>query len=237
MNVWTKSDDKALLKAIEAGESALDTAGVLQREPMLVVARASELGLFEYEDGSEEWVEVMSMALSGIPMQDVIARCSASENRMPYELLDAMRSGPDLRAEFELARGLGITVPNADCVADLTWLIAQPRSLHERIASAAKAVADRFDWLTPAVLRAELLGLTPAEGSLRWTGAKAGLSASPGSPRAARACGKGRAGSAPGTSRKSSAGRGRKPKIRNRWAYANYLKSKKKAQRSWALTS
>jgi hypothetical protein len=41
----------------------------LEREPVSVLRRISALGVFEFECGTEEWVEIMSLALSGVPLQ------------------------------------------------------------------------------------------------------------------------------------------------------------------------
>ena len=218
LNVWLKSDDKKLLAAINGGRTIEEASEVLQREPMSVLRRISDIGAFEFELGTEECVEINSLALSGVPLQDVIAWCSASDDRMPYELLDAMRSGPDQRPAFELARELGILVPTAVAIADLVWLVEQPEETRSGYASAAQKVVQRFDALTPASLKSEVLGIAPAE--LLWMGGsapKARRGATTGSARATKAR----------TPRRPSTSRARKPKIRNRWAFANYMKKKR----------
>ena len=218
LNVWLKSDDKKLLAAINSGRTIEEASEELQREPMSVLRRISDIGAFEFEPGTEECVEVSSLALSGVPLQDVIAWCSASDDRMPYELLDAMRSGPDQRPAFELARELGIAVPTAAAIADLVWLVEQPEETRSGYATAAQKVVQRFDALTPASLKSEVLGIAPAE--LLWMGGsapKARRGATTGSARATKAR----------TPRRPSTSRARKPKIRNRWAFANYMKKKR----------
>ena len=218
LNVWLKSDDKKLLAAINGGQTIEEASEELQREPVAVLRRISDIGAFEFEIGSEECVEIFSLALSGVPLQDVIAWCSASDDRMPYELLDAMRSGPDLRPAFELARELGIVVPTAAAVADLVWLVEQPEDVRSGYVAAAQKVAQRFDALTPASLKSEVLGLAPAE--LLWMGGPV--------PKARRGSTTGSAGTTKArTPRKASTTRARKPKIRNRWAFANYMKKKR----------
>lgn len=220
LNVWLKSDDKKLLAAINCGRTIEQASEELQREPVSVLRRISDIGAFEFELGTEEWVEIMSMALSGIPLQDVIAWCSAADDRMPFELLEGMRSGPDHRPAFELARELGIVVPTAAAVADLVWLAEQPAETRSGYASAARKVVQRFDALTPASLKSEVLGIAPAE--LRWMGGPA-----------AKARSGSTTGSVPTTNskarapRRASTSRARKPKIRNRWAFANYMKKKR----------
>ena len=139
---------------------------------------------------------------------------------MPFELLDAMRSGPDQRPAFELARELGIEVPNVNSLADLQWLIDQPASTRCNLVAAAARVVARFDALTPTTLKSEVLGLAPAD--LRWTGGSA-----PKKRRGSKASGASTA--KPRAPRKASSTRARKPKIRNRWAYANYMKKKRAA--------
>ncbi|CAN7385377.1 hypothetical protein [Variovorax sp. LjRoot178] len=217
LNVWLKSDDKKLLTAIDGGRTLEEASEELQREPVSVLRRISDIGAFEFELGTEEWVEIMSLALSGVPLQDVISWCSASDDRMPYELLDAMRSGPDQRPAFELARELGIVVPTAAAIADLVWLAEQPEETRCGYASAAQKVVQRFDALTPASLKSEVLGIAPAE--LPWMGGP-GPKARSGSTTSARTT-KAR------TPRRGSTSRARKPKIRNRWAFANYMKKKR----------
>ncbi|KWT70826.1 MULTISPECIES: hypothetical protein [unclassified Variovorax] len=218
LNAWLKSDDKKLLAAINGGRTIEEASEELQREPVSVLRRISDIGAFEFELGTEEWVEIMSLALSGVPLQDVMAWCSASDDRMPYELLDAMRSGPDQRPAFELARELSIVVPTTAAVADLVWLVEQPEEIRSGYAAAAQKVAQRFDALTPASLKSEMLGIAPAE--LVWMGGPA--------PKARRGSATGSARTAKTRApRKASTSRARKPKIRNRWAFANYMKKKR----------
>lgn len=218
LNVWLKSDDKKLLAAISGGRTIEEASDEMQREPVSVLRRISDIGAFEFELGTEEWVEIMSLALSGVPLRDAIAWCSASDDRMPLELLDAMRSGPDQRPAFELARELGIAVPTAAAVADLFWLVDQPDEVRSGYASAAQKVVQRFDALTPASLKSEVLGIAPAE--LLWVGGPP-PKVRRGSAKASARAPKARA------PRKASTSRARKPKIRNRWAFANYMKNKR----------
>ena len=217
LNAWLKADDKKLLNGISSGLSIHEVSDELQREPVSVLRRISTIGAFEFEAGSEEWVEIISLSLSGVPLQDVIAWCSASEDRLPYELLDALRSGPDQRPAFELARELGIEVANVTAVADLQWLTDQPEIVRIDYAAAAARVLARLDALTPATLKGEVLGLAPAD--LRWIGGSAPKKSRGSSTRVSTTQSR-----AP---RKASTARARKPKIRNRWAYANYMKKKR----------
>ena len=218
LKAWLKTDDRSLLAGIDAGLSVHEVAEDLQREPISVLKRISTIGTFSFLDGSEEWVEVMSLALLGVPLQDVLAWCSAFEERMPYELLDAMRSSPDPRSAFELARQLAIEVANVAALPDLVWRADQPAQTQLGYAASSERVLARFDALTPTTLRQEVLGLAPAE--LRWNGSAA-------RKRAARRMRAQRL----ERPRKASASRPRQTRIRNKWAYANFMKKKRAA---WA---
>lgn len=221
LNAWLKADEKALSQSIDAGLDVYETAQILRREPVSVLRHLSIVGPFAFEPGTEEWIEFMSMALSGIPVQDVIAWCMASDDRMPYELLDAMRSGPDLRCGFELARELDITIVSTDHLMHLEWLVAQPQDVQAGYSAAAARVLARYDALTPSTLKTEVLGLAPAEPA--WPG-MCGLNT-----RRGRAHASGTRQSKP---RKASRSTKSKQKIRNKWAYANFMKKKRAAVRA-----
>lgn len=159
--LWTKSDDKKLLQAIKAGDNLLVLAETLQREYVSVVNRLNELELFAFDRGSEEWVEVMTLALGGAPLGAVVDWCNGADARLPFAEIEASLMG-DFRGEFELARELGIDVTNYEAIADLTWLLAQPEAIKSGYAAAADAVNNRYEVLTPATLKAQVLGLVPA---------------------------------------------------------------------------
>lgn len=159
--LWTKSDDKKLLSGVQAGESLLVLAETLQREHVSVVHRINELELFQFEPGTEEWVEIMTLALGGAPLNAVIDWCNGVQSRLPFSEIEQSLMG-DFRSEFELARELGIDVCSFEAIADLTWLVAQPAAIRDGYKVAAAAVANRFDILTPATLKAQVLGLVPA---------------------------------------------------------------------------
>ena len=76
-------------------------------------------------------------------MQGAIACCSAPAERMLYEVLDAMRSGPDQRAGFELARECGMEVANVYALPELDWLIQQPDGIRRGSAEAPRVQAGR----------------------------------------------------------------------------------------------
>lgn len=234
LNTWLKTEDKALQAAIVAGHTVFEAADSLQREPVSVLRRLDALDQLVFDCGTEEWVEVMSLALSGVPLREVIDWCMATEERMPFDLIDAMRSSPDLRAEFELARELQILVPFATMVPDLTWLAAQPQAVQAGYAAAAGQVLARFDVLTPATLKAQASGHVALERPVAWV--------APGAAPAGR--GKGRkappsttSGTKPRkTSTSTARGRGRRKSsgVKNKWALANWKKSQAAKARAWA---
>lgn len=231
LNLWLKGEEKSLQAAILDGKTVFDAAVALQREPVAVLRHLDKLERLQFDDGTEEWVEVMSLALSGVPLREVIDWCMAADERMPYELIDAMRSGPDLRAEFELARALQIVVPCADAIDDLVWLAAQPAEVQARYAAAAASVQARFDSLTPTTLRQQVIGHVALERSVVWACAGGPTSTGRGGRGSRRAPPSTTSGTKPRKPRKAVGATGRsrasKPKvIRNKWAYANWLKSK-----------
>ena len=224
LNAWLKADDRRLAEGLQGGLALSDIAADLDRDAVLVLRRLDTLGIFEFARGSEEWVEIMSMALSDIPLQDVVAWCTAAEERMPYELLDAMRSGPDLRNGFELARQLGIDVHNEQAVVDLHWLVTamSDATAGAAIADATARLEADHHGVTASAVRAELLGLTPVADPHRRPAAKG------------KAGTRGRKTSHPRTAStaRATGTRPRKTRIRNRWAYANYMKGKAAAARA-----
>lgn len=220
LSAWLKADDRTLAAGIATGLTLLEIAEDLDRDAVLVLRRLDALGDFEFASGTEEWVEIMSMALSGIPLQDVLAWCKADEDRMPYELLDAMRSGPDMRTAFEFARELRIEVHSGQAVADLQWLVSAVDHEADGIATAARRLAEGHHGVTASAVRAEMLGLTPIDGP------RGRAPTSNGKRTSTARRGKASPGRSSTPSRAPSASRPRKTCIRNRWAYANYMKAK-----------
>jgi hypothetical protein len=168
--VWLKSEDKQLLKAIADSQSVLEVAEDLQREHMSVLRRLNELEIFSFDEHSEEWVEFMGLGLAGVPLKVVIDWCSAAPARLHFDDIEALAMG-DLRAEFALAREFHINVVNSDAVGDLSWLLNQPASVQSGYRAAYNTILARFDAVTPATLRAQVLGLTPAQPVRQWIGA------------------------------------------------------------------
>lgn len=168
---WLKTDDKKLLKAIAAGETVLDAAEALQREHVSVIRRLDHLELFQFDDHSEEWVEIMTMCLSGVPMCTAIEWCNAAEDRLPLEMIDGMAMS-DLRKEFELALNLKLIVANCDVIEDLTWLAGQPADFQLVYEAACTALEDAFEVLTPRTLKNKVLGITPPPCVRTWATSK-----------------------------------------------------------------
>lgn len=168
---WLKTDDKKLLKAIAAGETVLDAAEALQREHVSVIRRLDHLELFQFDDHSEEWVEIMTMCLGGVPMCTAIEWCSAAEDRLPLEMIDGMAMS-ELRKEFELALNLKLIVANCDVIEDLTWLAGQPAEVQAGYQAACDLLVDRFEVLTPRTLKNQMLGISPAPCVRNWATAR-----------------------------------------------------------------
>lgn len=159
--LWTQSDDKKMLKAIADGHSVMDVAEELQREHVGVVRRLRDLDLFAFEDGSEEWVEVMTLGLGGAPLKVVLDWCNAAPGRLAYAEIEQMLM-VDFRAEFELARELGLHVCRHDVLTDLMWLVSRPEQIKAGYFNAVKNVLNCYDIPTPATVKAQVLGLVPS---------------------------------------------------------------------------
>lgn len=157
---WTASADKALKTAIASGKTVYELAQSLQREPVSVLRRLDQLDLCPFEEYSEEWAEVMSLALANVPLEFVIGWCTAAEYRLPYEMF-ASFSERDLAPAFALARDLHIIVANADALDDLVWLAEQPHSMTQRYSQACTVIQESFDVITPTTLKHQVLGITP----------------------------------------------------------------------------
>ncbi len=64
LDAWTQAEDRKLHAAIDAGLDIHAASEGLQRDQVSVRRRISAIGTFEFESGTEEWVEIMSLALS-----------------------------------------------------------------------------------------------------------------------------------------------------------------------------
>lgn len=180
--LWTKTEDKALLNAIKDGQSVLEVSEDLGREHISVLRRISDLDLFQFEEFTEEWVEMMGLALAGVPLQVVINWCSASTDRLPLEDIEAMAMG-DLRPEFELACQHRITVACSDAVVDLSWLATQPIGVQAGYLAACNAIRDEFDVVTPLTLKNKVLGIVPPALVRTWPARSSSVKAPPASKR------------------------------------------------------
>lgn len=157
--LWTKSEDKSLLKAIKGGMGVLEIAEDMGREHVSIMRKISELGVFEFDEFSDEWVEMMGLGLAGVPLAMVINWCAASGDRLPIADLEALAMG-DLRQEFALAARHTITVATSDAMVDLSWLATQVPSIQAGYFAACKSLLDCFDVVTPSTLKREVMGLS-----------------------------------------------------------------------------
>lgn len=155
---WLKTDDKALVTAVAAGRTVYEAAETLQREPVGVLRRLDQLSICPFAEHSEEWSEVMSLALADVPLEFVIGWCTAADDRLPYDLFASM-ADRNLGPAFELARQHRIIVANANALEDLEWLADQPAAVQEGYGAACDRLRDTFDVLTPATLKRTVLGI------------------------------------------------------------------------------
>lgn len=155
---WLKTDDKALTTAIAAGQTVYEAADTLQREPVGVLRRLDHLSICPFAEFSEEWVVMMSLSLASVPMEFVTAWCTASDDRLPYDLFASM-ADRDLGPAFELARQHRIIVANVEALDELAWLADQPADVQAGYGAACQRLLDAFDVLTPATLKCAVLGL------------------------------------------------------------------------------
>jgi len=151
---WLKRDVDAFRDGVEARLDVFELAQRLGREPFAVLQHLDTTGLFSCEPGSEEEVEVFSMALSGIPLVEAIRWCAAEPNRLHFAVLDSLRKSEDPKAGLLLAREHDIWGVNAAALDDLRWLAQQPS---DAVAAAAAAVRASYEAPTCATLRAQLL--------------------------------------------------------------------------------
>ena len=81
---WLLKDDKLLADGIHADCDIADLSALLDREPVSVINHLNAVGLFEFEHGSEEQIEIYSYALSGVPMIEVLRWCVGSDDRQHH---------------------------------------------------------------------------------------------------------------------------------------------------------
>jgi len=150
---WLKKDEKSLLSGLKSGLDVFELGLDLNREPLSVLAHCDELGLFEFDAGSEEEAEFVGLALSGVPLGQVIPWCLAEPGRT-RDLESLMKIG-DMRPALHFARERGIALVRAESLDDLFWVMEQPV---EQIDAAIRSLGHRFDVLTPRTLREQLSG-------------------------------------------------------------------------------
>lgn len=145
---WLKKDEAALVKAIKARQTINEISAALQRSPASVLLRLDACGVFEFERGSDEEAELFGLCMAGVPVLEAVRWCAASDERLPFAQIDALRSGADLRPAFYLARDCGLWSAVTAEQQDLAWLAKQ--SSHS-IAAAAKQLREAYD--APTVRR------------------------------------------------------------------------------------
>lgn len=155
---WLKTDDKVLKAAVADCKTVLEAAEALQREPISVLRRLDQIEILSFDEFSEEWVEIMSLALSEVPLEFVIGWCTAADDRLPYDMF-ASYATRELTPAFELARRLNIIVANEDALDDLIWLAEQPQPMQDSYVAACEALVDAFEVITPITLKRQILGI------------------------------------------------------------------------------
>ncbi len=164
---WLKADDKALKAAIADGKTVFEAAEALQREPVNVLRHLDQIDALPFAEHTEEWVEVMSLALADVPLEFVISWCTAAEDRLPYDMFSSFATR-DLAPAFELARRLNIIVANTDAVDDLAWLADQPPAVQDSYEQACEALSNAFEVLTPHTLKNQVLGIKAPSLARNW---------------------------------------------------------------------
>src|SRR5438105_3129928 len=159
LSAWLKRDDDAFRAGIEAQLDVFDLARRLGREPFAVLRHLDVTGMFSCEPGSEEEIEVFSMALSGIPLGEAIRWCAAAPDRLHITVLDSLRKTADPKAALLLAREHAIWGVCAAALDDLRWIAKQPS---DAVAAAVATVRASYEALTCATLRAQLTGARSA---------------------------------------------------------------------------
>lgn len=152
---WLLKDDKLLADGIEANCDLADLASMLDREPVSVLNRLNRDDLFLFETGSEEQIELYSLALSGVPLIEVLRWCVASDARLHWSEIEALRKIPDPKPGIELALQSGMWRLTADDLDDLYWIGEQSPTA---VSDAVNRILGRFDAPTPQTVRTLLSG-------------------------------------------------------------------------------
>lgn len=168
---WLKTDEKILLKAITSDQSVLEVAEDLQREHVSILNHLCDMGLASFAPHSEEWVKVMGIALSGVPLKVTLDWCNDSPDQLGLDEIDALSMGGHLLNEFDLARRLRIFVAHSSAVDDLSWLATQPPSVQARYPQACAELTAAFEIITPSTLKNQILGIKAPALVRQWSGA------------------------------------------------------------------
>jgi hypothetical protein len=147
---WLKKEEKTLLTSIANGLDIFEISLEMAREPLSILNYIFSTDVFEAGIHSEEEREFTGLALSGVPLHEVVLWCSAvstKSERCP-DIEDLMKIG-DMRPAIEFANDFKITLANADVLESLFECMAHSK---ESIDAAIKSVNFDFDILTPATL-------------------------------------------------------------------------------------
>lgn len=144
---WLKKDEKEVLTGFKDGQDIFELAFGLDREPLSVLRHFDELGLFEFDEGSDEGVEFFGLALSGVPLNEAVLWCLADDARAS-NIDDLMKIG-DMRLTLHFARDNSIHISSATEVDTLSTLMRHPFDL---LSGAIRSIAHSFEYLTVTTL-------------------------------------------------------------------------------------
>lgn len=167
LEAWLLRDDKLLADGITAGCDLADLSAMLDREPVAVLNRLNEVDLFPFEPFSEEQIELYSLALSGVPVLETLHWCAATDERLTWAELDALRKLPDPKAGIEAAIDNRLWRLTADDLDDIYWLGEQDAGA---VSDAVAKLLEKFDAPTPRSVRNLMTGNTvPLFDATFWT--------------------------------------------------------------------
>lgn len=158
LSAWLKSDEKLLCNAISNGLSVLEIAEDLKREHISILNHLNDMGLLTFDTHTEKWVEVMGLALCGIPLNITINWCNDTDDQLRFDDIESMAMAGHLINEFELARSLHIFVPNICAIEDLSWLAEQPIVVQANYPKACAELTDAFEIITPTTIKQQIIG-------------------------------------------------------------------------------
>lgn len=158
LDAWLKKEEKVLLDGLTTGRDVFEIANDLGREPTSVLRQLDAVGSFEFEQGTEEQIEIYSLGLSGVPLGEAVLWCNAAPKRLRMEALNVLRKLPDPRSALEMAQRHGFWRVLAADLDDLRWLALQPDAT---VKAAVEACLDRFDAVTARTVRDQMSGVLP----------------------------------------------------------------------------